>query len=135
MNDVYIRAILAGVFFGMWPLLMNRSGLAGNLSSAVFAGIAFITVLPFALKEGLHSFQTATVSLAVAAGVCGAIGLLAFNGMLARVSKERVGTMFVLMILVQVTVPIIYQAVMTGDYSAKRVVGSIAALIAVILLA
>ncbi len=134
MKDALIRTIIAGLFFGMWPLLMNRSGLAGNLSSAAFAGIALLIVLPFAVHGGFQSLQTVKMSFVVAAGIAGGIGLLAFNGMLARVTREQVGMMFVIMIMVQATVPVVYHIVMTGDYSLRKLAGILAAFVAIILL-
>jgi hypothetical protein len=54
MNDLQIRAVLAGFFFGIWPLLLNRSRLSSDISSAVFTFFALITVLPLALNESIH---------------------------------------------------------------------------------
>lgn len=51
MNELHVRAFLAGVFFGLWPLFMNRSGLTGNISAAVFTVGVFVIVSPFALYE------------------------------------------------------------------------------------
>lgn len=37
MNELQLRAVIAGVLFAVWPLVMNRSGVSGNLASGAFA--------------------------------------------------------------------------------------------------
>ena len=135
MSGIYVRAILAGIFFGLWPLLMKKSGLGGNLSAVVFTGIAFLVILPFALHEGFQSLREAALPFVVAAGVCGAIGFMNFNGMITLTPKERLGSMIVIMVLTQITVPVIYEALVTGDYSPKKILGTIMAFAAAVLLA
>ncbi len=133
--DPRISAVVAGIAFGAWPLLMNRSTLGGNVSAAVFAGIVFLLVLPFAFREGAGDITASMVGFATAAGVVGAIGLLAFNGMLATVTPAQVGRLFVIMILAQVAVPVIYQIIMDGGVSLKEGLGLSFALVAALLLA
>jgi hypothetical protein len=59
MNELQIKAVLAGVFFGIRPLLMNRSGLNGNVSSAVFSLACLVGTMPFALRSMGNSLMTA----------------------------------------------------------------------------
>lgn len=135
MNSVYLRAVIAGVFFGMWPLLMKRSGLGGNLSAVAFTGIAFLILLPFALTEGFQSLREAALPFVVASGVCGAIGFTNFSGLITLTPRERLGSMIVIMILTQIAVPVIYEAVVTADYSLKKILGTLMAFAAAVLLA
>src|SRR3989344_923669 len=100
MTELQIRAVLAGVFFGMWPLLMNRSGLTGNISAAVFSLGTFIVVLPFALRELGGSSTTAAWTMAVGACISGGVGLLLFTGVLAKATPQTVGPLFILMMVV-----------------------------------
>lgn len=130
--ELQIKALLAGVFFGIWPLLMNRSGLPGSVSSAVFSGVVFLFVVPFALKGGVATLDANWV-MAIGAGVVAAVGVLQFNGMLAKAIPQNVGTLFVLMIVVQVAIPAIYQVVMTG-LTVTKAAGFLAAIVAAILL-
>ncbi len=127
MSDLVIKAVLAGIFFGVWPLFMNRSGLGGNVSSAVFALIVFIMVFPFAIKSIGFSLPAGNWLMVVLAGIFGALGLLSFNGMLAGVSSERVGSLFVVMIIVQIAIPAIYQVFMTGELPVTKAMGFILA--------
>ena len=86
MNELQAKAVLAGVFFGIWPLLINRSGLNGNIGSACFSAAALIGVLPFALYSSGFTIPTANWTMVALAGFFGALGLLSFNGMLAGAS-------------------------------------------------
>ena len=134
MRNPFFLAIVAGLLFGCWPLLMNRSGLAPSLSAGVFAGICFATVLPFAWRGHFASAQGANWYLAVTAGVVAGVALLIFNRMLASVTPVEVGSLFIITLVVQVVVPAVYQVVITGDFSVKRILGFMLAVLAVFLL-
>ena len=133
MDSLQIRAILAGLFFGAWPLFMNRSGLNGNTATFAFTVIVLISIIPFSIN-GLSAIVGANWVMAVAAGIAGAIGLLVFNSMLAEASVVNVGTLFVIMIVAQISVPAIYKVVVSGELSLAQGSGFVLAVIAGILL-
>ena len=134
MNDLQIKAMLAGLAFGIWPLVMNKSGLNGNVSSAAFTLVALAGVLPFALKSMGGSLAGANWILVIIAGLIGACGLLLFNGMLAGATPKNVGTLFVAMIVVQTAIPALYQVGNDGHLSVQKAVGFVAAFVAAVLL-
>lgn len=133
MDTLQIKAIIAGVFFGIWPLLMNRSGLNGNLGSFMFTVVVLICVLPFSVTK-LGEISSAHWMFAVSAGVAGAIGLLCFNDVLAKATLQDVGLLFVLMTITQVIIPAIYQVIIAGGISLQRILGFLLSIIAAILL-
>jgi hypothetical protein len=134
MNDLQVKALLAGMFFGVWPLFMNKSGLSGNVSSVCFSAAAFIGVLPFALYSNGLSIPAANWTMVALAGSFGALGLIFFNGMIAGASVQNIGTLFVLMTIVQVTITASYQAIMSGGVSLDKAGGYVFAAIAAYLL-
>ena len=134
MNELQIKAVLAGVFFGVWPLFMNRSGLNGMISSAYFSAMVLVGVLPFALYRGGFSIPAANWTMIAFAGLAGTLGILSFNSMLADASPQNIGTLFVLMIIVQVIVPASYQAIMSGEWALNKIGGYAAAVLAAYLL-
>ncbi len=137
MDSLSIKAMLAGLFFGLWPILMNRSGLGGNVSSLVFTSMVLLIVAPFAIASIMGngtSFSSVNWAIAVASAVAGAVGLLVFNSMLAKATPQAVGTLFVLMIVVQTMVPAIYQTLITGTLSLPRAAGFLMAIGAAFLL-
>ncbi len=134
MTDLHIRAILAGALFGIWPLLMNKSGLSGNVSSAAFCLGALAIVSPFALY-GLRGPTLSIVwSMLIGACICGGLGLLAFNGMLSKATPKQVGNLFVLMIVVQVAIPALYQIYNDGGLAPRKALGFLSAIVTVLLL-
>lgn len=137
MKDVHFYAIIAGIFFGVWPLLMNRSGLEGFASATIFAGVVFLITVPVAIWSG--QIQQVNLSspliFGISAGVCGALGVLAFNTMLAKVTVKDVGLVFILMIMIQLSTPVIYHMVQSGDVSPRKIAGVIGAFVVAYLLA
>ncbi len=132
MDSLYIRAILSGIFFGAWPLLMNRSGLNGNVSAFVLTSIVLICVFPFAFGS-MGTIFSANWVMVIGAGILGAAGGILFNGMIVKAVPENLGSLFVLMLIVQIAVPAIYQ-VAVGGITAAKGIGFILAAVAALLL-
>ncbi len=126
MNNLYVLSVFAGVFFGLWPLLLNRSGLNGNVASVIFSGIGLICVSVFAFAIGKMSIPAHTNWwLAIAAGAASAIGVLIFNNVLAKSSPLNVATLFALTLVVQIAVAAIYQVIVSGNLSITKGLGFI----------
>lgn len=134
MNTLYVKAMLGGALFAIWPMFMNKSGLTGNVSAAMFAVCAFVGVLPFALSGNGFSIPTANWTMVFAAGGIGALGLLAFNGALSSATEQNVGTLIVVTTIAQVSVAALYQTVMSGHLSVEKAIGYVAAALAAYLL-
>jgi hypothetical protein len=134
MDNLYVKAVLAGFVFGVWPLLMNRSGLNGNVASFVFTSVVLVCVFPFALGGGLGNIFNANWILTISAGILGAVGMLLFNGMLVKATPQNVSSLFVLMLVVQIAAPAIYQVAMEGMTMMKGAGFALAAIAAVLLL-
>jgi hypothetical protein len=133
--DLQVRALLAGVAWGIWPLFLNKSGLNGNVSSAVYTFFVLLCVLPFALAGiGSNTLAGTKWMLVIASALFGAAGLLLFNGMLAKATSENLGTLFIMMIVVQTAIPAAYQVVMNGRPSLSKIIGLAAAFVAAVLL-
>lgn len=133
MESLEIKSVAAGILFGIWPLFMNRSGLAGNLGTFVFASVVLLCVLPFAAGS-LSNIGNAHWVYAIVAGIFGALGLLAFNSMLSKTTPQNVGILIVLMIVVQTVVPAVYQAIMNGGLPFSKIIGLVLAAVSAVLL-
>ena len=133
MESLDVKAVISGILFGIWPLLMNRSGLSGNLSTVVFATVVLVCV--FIVSFGsLQNITVSSLPWAIGAGIVGAIALLVFNSMLSKATPQAVGTFIVLMIVAQIIIPAIYQAILNGGLPATKIVGFVFAAIAAVLL-
>jgi hypothetical protein len=131
MTELQRQAMVAGIGFGIWPILMNLSGLRGNLMSAVYGIACLVFILPFALRDGVTTAQLAGANwwAIVPAAMIGTIGLLSFNAGLAKSTPQTVGTFFVMMILVQIATPAIYHVVRNG-LSTYKLIGFMFAVVA-----
>lgn len=135
MGELHIKAMLAGLIFAMWPLLMNRSGLNPNVASAIFAASSFIIVLPLALYSLTDTDWNTRWYFGVAAGVFGALGLLVFNGILSKSTPKDIGALFALVLVTQIVVAAAYQVYMSGGLTLSKAIGFVGAIIVAILLA
>ena len=135
IDSLPVRAVFAGVLFGAWPLLMNRSGLSGNVSSLVLAMVMFWCFLPFSVSGIGEIFASDTrLVFAVVASVLGGIGILILNNIIAKTTPQTISPLLVLLFVAQIAVPSIYHIIMAGGLTATKGVGVVFAIIAVILL-
>jgi len=133
MDKMQLRAVLAGVFFGIYPLLLNRAKLGVNISSAAFCLVVFICVAPFAYGEVGQLRQTYWVML-LGAGVASAAGMLSMTGFLVKVPADSVAPLIVLMMVTQTVLTACYQIYMDGGVSVSRFLGFVLAAGAIVLL-
>src|SRR4051812_16547682 len=103
MLSLILRAVVAGLFFGIWPLLLRKSGLPSNFASLVFLLGSIVCVFPFTFTEANGAYA-ANWYMAIGASVTGAIGLLFFNGMLSDAKPGEVSSLFVVAMLTQISV-------------------------------
>lgn len=134
MSSLEAKAILAGILFGAWPLLINKSGLSGNLCSMVFSCFVFLFIVPFALFEGTGNIKNANWGMLILAAGIGALGIILFNGMLIKAEPKDLGSLFILTTIMQMVVPVIYQIISDGNLTVTKGVGFLFAAIAAILL-
>ncbi len=136
LQNALFLSLFAGVCWGLWPMVMSRSGLNLTISSMVFAGIAFVLVSAFGLMAGAISIpQAKQLNVGIVAGVLGGIGLLAFNHMLAiSGGQAQAARGFLAMLIVQTSVPAMF-VLADGGLTAKKAGGVAAAILAIFLLA
>ena len=133
MNNLYLRCVLAGILFGAWPLFMNRSKLTAGIAVAVLSLGSFLCALPLASRE-LNSLAGANWLIAIVSAIAGGLGSLIFNSVLTKTTPQKVGSLFIFMILAQIITPAIYDIVINNNLPIKKALGFIAALAAAILL-
>lgn len=134
MNNIE-KAIIAGVCFAAWPLLMNRSGLQGAASSTIISIAVLVGVLPFALyANGLTVPQVNSWTIIAIACVLAAFGMLSFTSMLSNTTRDNVSLFLVVMTLVQIAVASMYQTAIVGHLSWDKGCGYATAALAAYLL-
>jgi hypothetical protein len=129
------RAILTGIFFGIWPLLMNRSGLSGNVASLVLVVVMLGCILPFSVGN-LGSIISPDIkwTFAIGASFFGAAGILLLNNILAMATPQRVSLLLVLTFVLQLVVPAVYHVIVTSGVTVTKGAGFAFAIAAAILL-
>lgn len=123
--SVGIHAAISGILFGIWPLLMQRSGIVNvYVSTAIMEVFVLSTLLPFGIAN-FNSLEFAKMnwSYIIVASISAAFGVLVFNGGLAKSTSANVSTFFVLMMVVQVVVPALYYLYMNGGITASKLFG------------
>jgi uncharacterized membrane protein len=133
MNDATLKMIVAGILFGLWPLFMNKSNLNSVSSTVMFTVVVLIFVLPVGIYNGLTLSNTKWW-FAILAGCFGALGLLVFNSGMSKIDQKDVGQLFILMVVVQVSIPAIYHVYTNGGLTLKTAGGFAAAIVAAFLL-
>lgn len=133
MDSLSVKAILTGILFGSWPLLMNRSGLGGNISSFVLVIVMLVCILPFSIGNFGEIFN-ANLMFAVGAAVLGAAGILLLNGILFKATSQNLGPLLVLVFVAQIVVSSVYHIIMTGGITVTKGIGFTLAVVTAILL-
>lgn len=93
MSELQVRAILAGLFFGTWPFLMNRSGLVGSISAAIFSLGVFSIVFPFTLREVGRTYGNIAGLTAGTSYLFAVISLAILIGLLSRIIQKESGSL------------------------------------------
>lgn len=132
--NLKLLAILSGLFFGVWPLFMNKSGLNGNVASAAFCTMVLIGVLPLALYSSGGNWPSPNWTMLVSAGFFSLLGLVCFNGMLAKATIQNIGPLLVLSLVCQAIVAAGYQIFVTRSLPLDKGAGYAFASVAVYLL-
>lgn len=136
--ELQLKVIFAGIMFGAWPLIMNRSGLGGHLMLIVLSVIIIAMVLPFLLFES-PTLMGVDWKVAVAASVVAGMGMLGFSDVLAKASPREIGLLYMLLLLAQFAFPVVYHVLhqwWVGDtITLKQAAGITTAVLAALLLA
>ena len=105
MSDPRVLAALAGICFGFWPMLQNRSGVDGSWATAVMAGIAIVAMIPSMATQGLPSTTTGGWTLLSTAGFIQAIGIFAMASLAIKVPGAELPKFLMIAYVIQACVP------------------------------
>lgn len=130
-----LKVVIAGIAFGCWPLLMNKSALSPNTATFMSVVLPAFIVGPIVLYKGLTIPEGNLWWFGVAAAVVTSIGLIIFNSTIVQVAPQDAGRLFLIMLMAQISVPAVYHVVVNHGLSWRVAVGLLAAGAACILLA
>jgi hypothetical protein len=132
--EQYIKIGLAGALFGVWPLIMNRSGLEGIPSATVFVIIQVIIVASVGIYIGLPG-PSFNWTAAIGASFLSSVGILTFVDAMVKAPKQDAGRLLIIMTLVQIAAAALYHSFFIGgDAILRHGAGIAAAVLAIFLL-
>ena len=116
--------VIAGLCFGIWPLIMKSSGLNAIMAAFVLTAVSLLVYLPF-LKGSFDqtTFFKTGIILAVVSGLLNGIGTIAFQKMVG--AKDMDITQVVLMvIIIQIVITAIGGRLFYEDlFTIKKAIG------------
>lgn len=135
LRNVYVEVIIAGIAAGAWPLVMQRSGLIGAPVALLCGLVALVTatVLIFASGGAQAQSQPTIWWIALVAGLLSALPFLILGDVIGRVSSTSLSTLYIILLIVQISIPAIFYAVVHG-INLKQGIGFILAIAAALLL-
>lgn len=132
MNERVLLSAVAGICFGLWPLVMNRVRLDPYVTVIVFLAGSLLFASPAAIFGNWSGISGSQLRVAAVACAISAIGSICFNRMLSTTTVAEVANMFLVMLVVQVAVPA--AVLLRSGASARQIAGLCAAALAVVLL-
>lgn len=137
LRNVYVEVILAGIAAGAWPLVMQRSGLIGAPVALLCGLIALIAATILIMASGGMQGQSQPIIwwIALGAGLLSALPFLLLGDVIGRTSATSLSTLYVLLLLVQISIPAIFYIVINHGVTLKQGIGFLLAIVAALLLA
>jgi len=132
MNERALLSAVAGICFGLWPLVMNRLRLDPFVTVIIFLAGSLLFALPVAFFGHWSGITGGQLRIAALACAISAVGTICFNRMLATTTVGEVANMFLLMLVVQVAVPA--AVLLRTGASMRQIAGLGAAAVAIVLL-
>jgi drug/metabolite transporter (DMT)-like permease len=132
MNTQALLSALAGICFGLYPIVLNRAKLDPMLTIVLYLLGTLILVSPVAFFAQWSTLTVTQLRIGALACVFGAIATFCFNRMLATTPGEDVANMFLVMLVCQVAVPA--ALLLRNGASARQIAGLGAAAAAIVLL-
>lgn len=129
--SVLSASIVAGIFWGVWPFVLNKSGLPPSVGVMLF-GLGSLSMTTMLTFRSWSVITTPNWSFAILAGAIGAVGTVIFVGWMPT-DPEVIARYFVLNLVIQTSVPAVYNVYVSGASPAK-VAGFILAGVAAFLL-
>jgi quinol-cytochrome oxidoreductase complex cytochrome b subunit len=128
------KAVLAGMLFGIWPLLIKASGLNAGTVTVLGSGLMILFVMPFALANGISLGESKWWWLIFVMSSMTAVACLTFNGIMAEAKPSSAGLLFIIMLVMQTVAPAVYHSIVNQHLSIRTLAGFITAITACILL-
>lgn len=142
MIKIYSLVTLAGLCAGAWPLVMKPANFGGGAIAVSYCIFSLVAALALLAREGLRVGAEVDMPVvwqwAAVASTLAAVALLFFSIVIPQVPREKLGAVYAVLMLVQISVPVLYHMALQlyehHTVDLKHLAGAVAALIAAYLL-
>lgn len=131
-----VMSLLAGLAFGLWPILMRKGNVEGVMQSLLLSSFSVFAVVVFHLWSPPQTSGIKPI-YAIAGAIVATVGIFLYTIALSKAveSKMTISTVVLLQIIVQAMVPVLCQIILEGvGISKVKIAGLIFSLIAMICL-
>jgi drug/metabolite transporter (DMT)-like permease len=135
-NQTVVLSVIAGIAFGLWPMLMRKGNVGGLMQSLILSSFTVITVVVLNI---LYPPQALNVKplFAIAGGIVATIGVVFYTTALSKANELKINlsTIVLLQIIMQVMVPVLFQVILDGvGISKEKLAGIFFGVLAIICL-
>ncbi len=136
MGNIWFLAVLAALFFGLWPYALNASRAKSFLAATSFCVIQALLLLALMLAQGKEvPWRSIEWKWILVAGLMSGSGLLIFTRMCEVTTDQNRASWIAITTIGQVVVSMGYFILTTkGEFSITRLIGFVLAGISIILM-
>jgi drug/metabolite transporter (DMT)-like permease len=135
MKNLQILAAIAGICFGLWPIVANKSGVKPYGAALIISAVGFIFIIPMCMMTGgIQSIKMGNWKMLILAGVISTVGFLCINESMSKVDVKRVSELIMILLLVDAVVQGGNHLLTNGGLSLSKLAGFLLGGIAIWLL-
>lgn len=119
-----VEDILIGICFGLWPFIMNKSGLDSRFTPVLTYSVPLLIALIrlYMSNSRLVGINNKAIAIGFISALVCAIGVLKFFDLLNK-SQKDLSISFIIITLIQVSIPVLINIVVSGELTLNKTVG------------
>ena len=130
-----ILLFAAGLFFAAWPHAMREAGFSASTALLMYGLVSCVGGLAWVIaSRNLHELQGRPLAYGLAGGALNALGGLLFSYVLTRRTRVELAEDVMVLLIVQVALNAGWAAYQAGAVSWRLAVGTLTALLTIVLL-
>ncbi len=135
MERSLVFAILAGLFFGVWPLIMRLSGLPWAIAGVILQiGSCLVFIYYLKQQSSWAAWLSFGAAVGIACGILNGFGQINLQKLLAM-KEAQLAQAITLMVVTQIVITAVGAKIFFGEqFGWKKILGCTLALVAVKLL-
>jgi hypothetical protein len=132
---ILVLLFASGLFFAAWPHAMREAGFSASTALMMYGLVSCVGGLAWVLASGsLRELHGRPLAYGLAGGAFNAIGGLLFAFVLTRRTRAQLAEDVMILLVVQVALNAAWAAYQTGAISWRLALGTISALVTIVLL-